>query len=218
MSLADLFRLLSTFIGLPTVIVAGIAAALIVIARDWRVLLFAYALLSVMLSLLLSQIIPIPWALLQTIVGGLNAVMLYLSARQLGGRAQRGMSQDARWPQMASLTVFRVLAVSLGAVAFFSLRNSVQLPVVGPLFRDAVFWLALVSFLGLALTEEPLHAGLSLLTLLGGVQLLLFSLIQRRLLVGLMEGGQLLLGLAVAYLVLSRGLARPEPVGAGDLP
>jgi hypothetical protein len=77
MNLTDLFRQLSILIGLPAVLLAAIAAAVIVIVRDWRIVLFAYAALTTVLALLLSQIIPTEWALLQAIVGGLIAVMLY---------------------------------------------------------------------------------------------------------------------------------------------
>ncbi len=209
MSLADLFHQLSILIGLPAVLLAAVAAALIVIVRDWRLALFSYAVLSVMQALILSHVVPVEWALLQPIIGGMIAVMLFLSARQLqAGRSVRP-TWEARWPQMASLTSFRILAVALAAVAFWTLRSGIRLPVVEPLLRDAVVWLALVGLLGVALHEEPLHAGLALLTTLGGCQLLLFSLIQRRMLVGLVEGGQLLLGLAIAYLMLSRNPARP---------
>jgi hypothetical protein len=65
----------------------------------------------------------------------------------------------------------------------------------------------MLGILGLALHEEPLHAGLALLTVLGGMGLLMFSLIQSRMVIGLVLGGQLLLGLAIAYLMLSRGLS-----------
>jgi hypothetical protein len=87
---------------------------------------------------------------------------------------------------------------------------------VDTLFRDAILWLSLLGLLGLALHEEPLHAGLALLTVLGAFELLLFALIQDRMLVGFMEGGQLLLGLAIAYLVVSRGLAFPDSAGQSD--
>ena len=83
MSLADLFRQLSILIGLPAVLLACAGAAVIVVARDWRLGLFGYALVSLMLALLLSQIIPTDWALMQAITGGLIAVILFLSARQL---------------------------------------------------------------------------------------------------------------------------------------
>ena len=210
MSLADLFRQLSILIELPAVLLAGIAAAVIVIVRDWRLVLFGYILFSTMLALLLSQIIPTEWALLQVIVGGLVSVMLFLSARQLRWDRRTGLNWEAHWPRMASLTSFRLLTVAVAAVTFFAVRDNIELPKVEPLFRDAVLWLVMVGLLGLALHEEPLHAGLSLLTILGGFQLLLLSLIQRRMLVGLTEGGQLLLGLAISYLVLSSGLARPQ--------
>lgn len=186
--------------------IAGAGAALIVIIRDWRVAILGYTLVSVMLALLLSQIIPVEWALQQIIVGGLIAVMLYLSARQLRGTAQVRQPWEARWPRMASLTSFRLLTIGLVAVTFFALRDQIPVPLVDALFKDALVWLVLISLVGLALHEEPLHAGLCLLTYLGAVELLLFTLTQRRMMVGLWQAMQLLLGLAIAYLMLARGL------------
>src|SRR5690606_22247804 len=49
MSLADFFRQLSILVGLPAVLVAGAGVAVLVIARDWRLSLFSYAVVSVML-------------------------------------------------------------------------------------------------------------------------------------------------------------------------
>lgn len=213
MSLADLFRQLSILIGLPAVLLAGAAAATIVIARDWRLVLFAYAALSVLMALLLAQIVPVEWALQQTISGGLIAVMLYLSARQLSGRSDQ--PPDLRWPILASMTSLRMLAVGLAAATFFIVHDSIQLPELDSLFRDAVLWLALVGLLGLALHEEPLHAGVSLLVFLNGCELLIFSLTQQQTLVGIAQAGQVLLGLAIAYLMLARGLAEHR---TGDRP
>ncbi len=209
MSLTDFLRQVSIFIGLPAVITAGVAAALIVVARDWRLSLFAYAVFSIMLALLLSQVIPAEWALQQVIVGGIIAVMLYLSARQLRGRKFAVQAAEARWPRMASLTSFRFLAVAMLGAAFLALRTQIKLPLVDPLFGEALLWLLLVSMAGLALHEEPLHAGLALLVFLGAAELLLFTLTQRRMMVGLWQALQLLVGLAVAYLVLAHGLADP---------
>src|SRR5512143_2718915 len=113
MSLADLFRQLSLLIGTPAVILAGVAAVLIVVPRDWRIVLFGYAVVTVMLSLLLSQVVPTEWALQQAIAGGMVAIMLFLSARQLGAPARVGVPPSAAWPRVASLTTFRALAVGL---------------------------------------------------------------------------------------------------------
>ncbi len=207
MSLADLFRQLSLLIGTPAVILAGVAAVLIVVPRDWRLVLLGYAVATVMLALLLSRVVPTEWALQQAIAGGLVAIMLFLSARQLRGSTQFGLPRSAAWPRTASLTTFRGLAVGLAAVTFAAVRESIDIPLVSPLFRDAALWLGLIGLVGLALHEEPLHAGLSLLTFLGGAQLIIFSLVQRRMLVGILQGGQVLLGLAIAYLVVAHGLA-----------
>jgi phosphate starvation-inducible membrane PsiE len=209
MSIADLFRQLSLLIGTPTVVLAGVAAVFIVVPRDWRVVLLGYAILTVMLSLLLSQVIPAEWALQQAIAGGLVAVLLYISAGQLRAPSYLGQPRGARWPRMASLTSFRLLAVGLAAGVFWVVRDSIAFPLVSPLFRDAFLWLGMISLMGLALHEEPLHAGLSLLTFLGATQLVLFTLVQRRMLVGILQGGQVLLGLAIAYLIIAQGLARP---------
>ncbi len=217
MTLTDFFRQLSILIGLPAVFIAGAAVALIVIARDWRLSVFSYAVGSVMLAFLLSQTIPTEWALLQAIVGGLVAVMLYLSARQLRGRTLAGLPAETRWPRMASLTSFRLMTVGLTAVTFFALRQQITLPLLDTLFRDALVWLVLSSLVGLALHEEPLHGGLCLLTFLGAAGLLLFTLTQDRTIIGLWLALQVLLGLAVAYLVLAHGLASsPRPDARGD--
>lgn len=213
MSLADLFRQLSILIGLPAVLLAGAGATVIVVARDWRLSLFGYAVVTLMLALLLSQVIPTDWALMQAIAGGLIAVILFLSARQLRWTPRSGQPWEMRWPITASLTSFRLLAVALAGVALLVARGRVQVPGLDPLFQDALLWLVMMSLLGLGLHEEPLHAGLCLLVFLGAAELLIFSLFQRRMLVGLWLGGQVLLGLAIAYLTLARGLAAFPPEG-----
>jgi hypothetical protein len=213
----ELFRQIGLVVGLPIAVLAGVGALLVVVPRDWRVVLLGYALTSVMLSLLLSRVLPQEWALLQSIVGGLVAVMLFLSAGELrvSSRGLSSAARQARWPQMASLTSFRVIAALLAAAAYFVLHEKARLPLVEPLFRDALLWLVMMGMLGLALHVEPLHAGLSLLLLIGGFELLLFTLVQNRMLVGLVVmAWQVLLGLAVAYLMLSRGLPAAEPVSA----
>jgi hypothetical protein len=194
----------------PTVLLLGAMAALIVIARDWRLILFAFGVASALIAFLLAQAIPTEWALLQAIAGGLTAVMLFLSARQLQGVESRKAPVETRWPQMSSLTSFRLLAVALAGAAFMLVHTAVTLPGVGSMMRDAILWLGVMGLVGLALHEEPLHAGLSLLLILGGFNLLLFHLTQNRVTVGLMEAWQLLLGLAISYLTVSRGLAVSE--------
>jgi len=171
-----------------------------------------------MLALLLTQIVPAEWAVLEAIVGGLIGVILFLSARQLRWGPEGGVPWELRWPRLATLGSFRLLAVAFAGVTFLAAHRSVHLPIHSSLFSDAVLWLSLTGLLGLALHEEPFHAGLALLVFLGGNQLLLLSLYQRRSLIGLTLGSQLLLGLAISYLVLSRGLDVPRGSRTPDEP
>src|SRR5512133_937240 len=212
MTPVDFVRQISILMSLPAVLLMGTAAALIVILRDWRLVLFCYAVTSALLALLLSQTIPTEWALLQAIMGGLSAVMLFMSARQLRRAAGPADEPDSGWPQLASLSGFRLLAVAMAGGAFFILRGDLPaLPTVSPLFRDAIFWLALMGVMGLALHEEPLHAGVALLVVLSAFLLIFFQLTRSRLMIGMLEGWQLLLALAISYLTVSRGLVSLGP-------
>ena len=63
---------------------------------------------------------------------------------------------------MDSLSPFRLLAVGLAGITYAVVRESITFALISPLFLDAVLWLCLVAALGLALHEEPLHAGMIL--------------------------------------------------------
>ena len=213
MTPVDFVRQVSILMSLPSVLLVGTAAALIVILRDWRLVLLCYALMSAVVSLLLAQTIPTEWALLQAVVGGMVAVMLFMSARQLRRLMRLPVGLKSDWPQLASLTSFRLLAVAMAAGAFFIIRGDLPaLPAVSRLLSDTIFWLALMGAMGLALHEEPLHAGVALLVVLTGFLLLFFQLTHSRLMIGLIESWQLLLALAISYLTVSRGLAGVEPL------
>jgi hypothetical protein len=210
MTLLDLFRQFSLLVTLPAVLLAAAGMVLILVPRDWRLVLVGYVLVCVMITILLVKLVPVEWEILQALVGALVGIMAYLSAREMGGTWARGFDREGRWPQVTSLTGFRLMAVALAAVAFVALRQRVDLPRVDTLYRDALLWLTMLGLLGLALHEEPLHAGLALLAMLAGSELLLFSLVQQRMWIGLLLGGQLLLGLAISYLVVARGLSMAE--------
>jgi uncharacterized MnhB-related membrane protein len=213
MPVAEFVRQISLLMSLPTVLVLGAAACIIVVARDWRMILLAYGLYSVALAVMLSQLIPPEWALMQAIVGGLIGVILFLSGRQLRDVRTPRLGVEGRWPHMVSLSSFRLMAVALAASAFFLLHESIRVPMLNPLQSDAFLWIQLMGIMGLALHEEPLHAGLALLVMVGGSLLLLDQLFPQRTVIGLLDAWQLLLGLAIAYLTVSRGLAAPEQTG-----
>ena len=201
------------------VILVGLSAALIVVVADWRVSLFAFAVQSVLLSLLSMRLLPYGWALVRMLVGGLVAVLWFISARQVrwGERRQparwlllrRGRGE--RWPLLSSGTLMRLLAVGLAGMVFFRLQGRLSLPVLPPDLGLACTWLWLMGFLCLALSDEPLRAGLGLLAIMWGFELFQAALEPTAISVGLAGGLDLLVGLAIAYLMVSRGAAgRPR--------
>ncbi len=97
MSLGDLFRQLSLLIGTPAVILAGAAAVLIVVPRDWRIVLFGYALLTV--DALAAAFAGCPdrmGACSRRSPAAWSPIMLFLSARQLRGPVQAARAAGQR--------------------------------------------------------------------------------------------------------------------------
>lgn len=188
-----------------------VASALLVLVRDWRVSLLAVLSQYVLVGLVLARLVLPEVALIKVLIGALICPMLYLAARQAGWGAHRdllpGMSQGEVFPGGRA---FRLLAVTLAALVAVTLSQEYPLPVVPPDVGLASYWLMLVGLLILMLTEEPLKAGQGLLTVILGFELL-YALIERSLaLVWLWAVVNLLLALAISYLVVVRGIGSSE--------
>lgn len=198
-------------------IVIGVAlcATLIVILADWRLVLLAFAAQSVLLTLLSTRLLPFEWAVLRMLLGGLVAVLWFISARQVrwGQREEPARwwllrrGRGKRWPLLSTVTLLRLLAVLLAGLVFFRLQGRLTLPLLPSDLALACTWLWLMGFLALALSDEPLRAGLGLLTISAGFQLLYAALEPTALAIGLLGSLDLLLGLAVAYLMVAHGVA-----------
>ena len=176
--------------------------------HDWRLVLLAFTLVYLGLALLTARVLPAQWALLRVVVGGLAAVIWYLSAQQAGwgGRFlpfQHSLGVQAR--PLASTTLFRAtLGVTL-AVTLLVLRSRLPLPMVSADMRFAIYCLGAFGLLGLALGEEALQTGVALLFWLAASQLLVAALQQDAWLIWLLSSLELLLALTTGYLMIARG-------------
>ena len=63
----------------PALYAVGMGAFVAVAARDWRLVLGGFMTLSIGSAVLTSTLLPPEWALVRVIVGGLVAIMWYLS-------------------------------------------------------------------------------------------------------------------------------------------
>ncbi len=209
----QLVRQVDPLIGLPTVIMAGVCAIFLVAARDWRIVVSAYMLLTLSLALLTTTVSPAVSALVRVIVGGMVAILWYLSAQRAGWggrflpfRTDTGV--NAR--PLSSTTLFRTAAALTLAGVLLALRPRLPLPPLAPDIVVVVTWLVAFALLGLALGDEALQAGSALLMFLGAVQLMLSALQRDPWLTWLLSAVELLVGLAIAYLMVARGIAVPR--------
>jgi len=105
---------------------------------------------------------------------------------------------------------FRFLAAALVMVAAYSGASAYPLPDVGQAISLAAYTLAALGLLAMGLTDEPLKAGLGLLTFVSAFELFYTVLEPSLIVVGLLGLANLLMGLAIAYLTV----ARATPVNA----
>ncbi len=207
-NLETLFQQAERLAGTPVLLAVTLGVIVAIAARDWRLVLAMLMVVYAGLALLTANLLPPQWALLRVVVGGLAAVIWYLSAQQAGwgGRFlpfQHSQGVEAR--PLSSTTLYRALiALSLAAL-LLALRPRLPLPVLPTDLRFVVVWLGAFGLLGLALGDEALQTGVSLLLWLSATQLILAALQQDIWLIWLLSSLELLLALATGYLMIARG-------------
>lgn len=212
------FGFLSDTVGAWGVV---ITAVILIVVQDWRVSIMALAVQSVLLGLLFTQVMAPVLAGVQIVLGLLACLVLALTARHVGwGRREaRPIARPSgpgryysvqRW--LPTGLPFRLVAALMCVAAAYTLsrRPGYQLPEVVDFINLASYMLMTLGLLALGLTEEPLKAGLGLLTFLSGFELFYFALEQALVLIGFFGAATLLIALATAHLTVARaaGLQR----------
>lgn len=216
-TLPQVLAKLSFFTTTPAIIGLVITASLIVLIKDWRLSLAALLGQYVLVGLLLTRLIQPQVAVIKVLIGSLVCIILYLTARlaphpQISGSKEELTSGSAAAEDSRSILPatrreawltdfsFRLLAALFVGLVVYSLSKRYPLPEVPPDVGLACYWLASLGLLTLMLTEEPLKAGMGLLTLIVGFELF-YSALERSLSVaGFLGIANLLIALAIAYL------------------
>ena len=218
----------------PAIVGLVVTASLIVITSDWRFSLGALSVQYVLVGLLLTRLIQPQVAVIKVLIGALVCVVLYLTARLVSesseeppseredaedGRSRRPASPTSNLQLPTSKTrggasladfAFCLLATLFVGLAVYSLSKRYPLPEVPLDIGFACYWLASLGLLVLMLTEEPLKAGMGLLTLITGFELF-YSVLERSLsVVGFLGIANFLIALVIAYLAASRAELIPE--------
>jgi len=212
--LNQLVQQVQSLTSTPALYAVGIGAFVVVAARDWRLVLGGFTAITLGSALLTTTLLPPEWALVRVIVGGLVAIMWYLSAQRAGWgghflpfRRQGGVMARP----LSSTTLFRTLLALALAGGLLATRPRLPLPPLPADVQALVVWLGAFALLGLALGDEALQAGVALLMWLAATQILFAALQRDAWLIWLLSTVELLVGLATAYLIIARGPAVGQP-------
>ncbi len=218
-NILDFLDWLSFLQGAVGTIIVLLTAAIIFIIRDWRISLLALALQYLVVGMLLSGVMLAYMAFMKTIVGLFITLMLYITARQVNwGKLPTDVSPEEAaqlkqdrlirlgpylLPTDSLIRLFFGMAIGLTVVAI-SQRSLLQLPVVSDDLNAAIVGLIAFGLVGMSLTTEPLKAGLGLLMFMTGFELFYSSLEQSAAILMMLATLNLILTLAISYLVQAR--------------
>lgn len=217
----DLLSQLSNLSGLPAFIGLIVTASVIAVVRDWRFALWALLIQYILVGVLHLRMLPPKLALIKVLVGVLICPMLYWAARWVESERAHKAEIERReiatkegavplpplpWPTRPTNWLFRLLAILLLSLILYSVSNAFPLPFIAVDIAPACVWLGLIGLFILVLTSEPLPAGLGLLTLVSGFELFFDVMSPGLAGVGVWAAIDLLMGLAISYLVIVRGL------------
>ena len=212
-----------------------VTAGLILIGRDWRLLILALLTQYILVGIILSRLVQPDIAVLKILIGAFICPILFLSARQVAATPlsvdtmlpQQVRSSPSGWREKLSFGkffagsagrhtfaetgfYFRLILAFLLILITTTLSRSFPLPGLAPAITTAVYWLVLAGLVTLTLTEAPIKAGIGLFTVLTGFGLYYATLESSLLLTGLLGSVNLMLALSLGYLIVVRGTGPEE--------
>jgi len=225
----DVLKTLSSIPGLAVLIGLIVAAALLVVLVNWRLLILALGVQYLLVGLMLTRVVPLELAAVKALVGVMICPVLFITARRVRW-GQIDQPEEAETDQSPSEPPapdqptpkpavrrsligwlispgfpLRFMAALLTAVLAVSLALRNPLSVTGDALvsRDitiGTFGLLLLGLLNILLNENPLKVGIGLLSLLAGFEMFYASVEPTLTIVGLLGLTNLIIGLAISYL------------------
>ncbi len=209
----DILRTLSSIPGTAVLIGLLIAAAILVMLVNWRLLIVALGAQYILIGLMLTRAVPLELAAVKALVGVMICPVLYITARRVNwGQRPEEEEEEATeakprrlaWLISPGLPVRAIVAVLALALSIgLAQRNPLPITTDLALSRDltvGTFSVILLGLLNTALAENPLKVGLGLLSMLAGFELFYTAVEPTLTIVGFLGLTNLILALAIAYL------------------
>jgi hypothetical protein len=243
-TLPEIVEQLSLYVTTSAMVAVMLTAGVIVVIKDWRASLLALVIQYVIVGLLLTSEIQMELAIIKTLVGAMLCLILHMTARHVDwGRhtafslpsndehelseSRVSLSSASRIRFSSARAVgtrgtlptefpFRLLAAVLVMMAAYSAASAYPLPDVSEGISLAVYTLAALGLLAMGLTDEPLKAGLGLLTFFSAFELLYTVLEPSLIVVGFLGLANFLIALAIAYLTVARSVSIGDEAQTGE--
>ena len=201
----------------PALVALLLAGGVMVVVADWRAGVAALLVEYAAAAVLLTQLVVFEVAVVKLIAGLLVVAILTLTGWQLnfGRPATPGLSVWQLRFEVPTALPFRFMAVLMVVVSALYVASQPGLILPGldqaPAINTASYGLMALGLLNLGLTEEPMNAGLGLLTLLLGFQIFYAAVEPSLAVVALLAAVEFSLALAVSYMAaLQHGSDRGE--------
>jgi hypothetical protein len=213
----DIVKTIAALPGTAVLVALLIAAGLLVVLTNWRLLIFVLGAQYILIGLMLTRVVPIELAAVKALVGVMICPVLYITARRMqwGQVEEEGDTEEdspravppkRRWwwiigPGLPVRVIVTVLALAM-SISLAS-RNPLPITADQALSRDFTIGAFSVMLLGLineALAENPLKVGIGLLSFLAGFELFYTAVEPTLTIVGLLGLTNLILALAISYL------------------
>ena len=201
---AEIIARLAFWAGAPAVGAVFITAALLVIAEDRRVLVFALATQYLFVGLLFTHVLAPQIAGIKMTAGLVVWLIVFFSAQQAGWRPDAERLGGAGVWVIGASARFRVFAVILAALIGWNLAapGTLPFPVASEHVTFAALQLSCQGLLLLGLTDRPLKTGLGILTFLNGFGLLYSGVEPALVVVGMLAVVDVAVALAISYLAV----------------
>jgi hypothetical protein len=186
LEILERFSFLTTTPALAGLFITG---GIIVLTEDRRISLISMLAQYILVGLILMRLILPQLAIVKILIGLLVCQVLSISARRIG------------FPREGRGFFFRLFSLLLVGLTIHELHKRYPLPGMPSYLGLACYWLASMGFLTMNLTNEPLRAGIGLLTFVTGFELFYAPLERSLSVIGLLGIANLLVALAIAYLI-----------------
>ncbi len=186
------------FLASPnSAILAGIVLASAIVIWNWRYVLFSllFVQLVVGVSLANSGAVPLQWAIIQIAITALSCTIIGLSAYRTVPTSTTARQSGTWW--------LRLLAVAMLFAGWRILHFNPNFPQLTAPLMQLFIWIAGCALLTLGLGDNPLYAGFALVLWMIPVQSFIAVVVHIPSLVALAGILQILISLAISYLLIS---------------